>query len=47
MSLNSKNGLNVNYTLDVDFGKINFPLLGKRKKLRWTNEVSGLFSQYL
>ena len=27
----SKNGLNVSYTLDVCFGKINIPLLGKRK----------------
>ena len=27
----SKNGLNVSYTLDVGFGKINIPLLGKRK----------------
>jgi len=43
----SKNGLNVSYTLDVGFGKINIPLLGKRKKLRWTNKGSGLFSQYL
>ena len=43
----SKNGLNVSYTLDVGFGKINIPLLGKRKKKRWTNKGSGLFSQYL
>ena len=27
----SKNGLDVSYTLDVGFGKINIPLLGKRK----------------
>ena len=43
----SKNGLNVSYTLDVGFGKINIPLLGKRKILRWTNKGSGFFSQYL
>ena len=43
----SKKGLNVSYTLDVGFGEINIPLLGKRKKLRWTNKGSGLFSQYL
>ena len=43
----SKNGLNVSYTLDVGFGKINIPLLGKHKKVRWTNKGSGLFSQYL
>ena len=43
----SKNGLNVSYTLDVGFGKINIPMLGKRKKLIWTNKGSGLFSQYL
>ena len=43
----SKKGLNVSYTLDVGFDKINIPLLGKRKKLRWTNKGSGLFSQYL
>ena len=43
----SKNGLNISYTLDVGFGKINVPLLGKSKKLRWTNKGSGLFSQYL
>ena len=43
----SKNGLNVSYTLDVGFSKINIPLLGKRKKLRRTNKGSGLFSQYL
>ena len=43
----SKKGLNVSYTLDVGFGKINIPLLGKRKKLRSTNKGSGLFSQYL
>ena len=43
----SKNGLNVSYTLEVGFGKINIPLLGKRKKLRWTKKGSGLFSQYL
>lgn len=43
----SKKGLNVSYTLDVGFGKINIPLLGKRKKLCWTNKGSGLFSQYL
>ena len=41
----SKNGLNVSYTLGVGFGKITNPLLGKRKKLRWTNKGSGLFSQ--
>ena len=34
----SKNGLNVSYTLDVGFDKINVPLLGKRKKLRWTDK---------
>ena len=33
----SKNELDVSYTLDVGFGRINIPLLGKRKKLRWTN----------
>ena len=43
----SKNGLNVSYTLDVCFDKINIPLLGKRKKLSWTNKGSSLFSQYL
>ena len=43
----SKNGLNVSYTLDVGFGKINIPLLGKRKKLRWANKGSGFVSQYL
>ena len=43
----SKNGLNVSYTSDVCFGKINIPLLGKLKKLRWTNKGSGLFSKYL
>ena len=42
-----KNGLNVSYTLDVGFGKINIPLLGKRKKLCWTNKGSGFFYQYL
>ena len=42
-----KNGVNVSYTLDVGFGKINIPLLGKRKKLPWTNNGSELFSQYL
>ena len=41
----SKKGLNVSYTLDVGFGKINIPLLGKRKKLSWNNKGSGLFSQ--
>ena len=34
-----KNGLNVSYTLDVGFGTVTIPLLGKRKKLRWTNQV--------
>ena len=43
----SKNGLDVSYTLDVGFGKINIPLLGKLKKLCWTNKGSGFFSQYL
>ena len=43
----SKNGLDVSYTLDVGFGKINIPLLGKSKNLCWTNKGSGLFSQYL
>ena len=43
----SKNGLDVSYTLDVGFGKINIPLLGKRKKLRWTNKGSWFVSQYL
>ena len=32
------NGLNVSYTLDVGFGTVTSPLLGKRKKLRWTNK---------
>ena len=43
----SKNGLDVSYTLDEGLGKINIPLLGKRKKLCWTNKGSGFFSQYL
>ena len=43
----SKKGLNVSYTLDVGFGKINIPLLVQRNFLRWTNKGSGLFSQYL
>ena len=43
----SKKRLNVSYTLDVGFGKINIPLLGKRKKLSWTTKGSGLFSQHL
>ena len=43
----SKKRQNVSYTLNVGFGKINIQLLGKRKKLRWTNKGSGLFSQYL
>ena len=34
----AKNGLNGSYTLDVGFGKINIPLLGKLKKLCWTNK---------
>ena len=33
-----KNGLNASYTLDVGFGTVTSPLLGKRKKLRWTNK---------
>ena len=43
----SKNGLDVSYTMDVGFGKINIPLLGKRKKLCRTNMGNGFFSQYL
>ena len=43
----SKNVLNVSYTFHVDFGKINIPLLGKRKKSLWTNKGSRLFSHYL
>lgn len=43
----SRDGLNVSYTLDVGFGKINIPLLGKRKKTRLTAKGSGLFSHYL
>ena len=34
----SKNGLDVSYTLDVGFDTVTSPLLGKRKKLRWTNK---------
>ena len=39
----SKNGLNVSYTLDVGFGKINIPLLGKRKNCAGPTREVGSF----
>jgi hypothetical protein len=42
----SKSGLNVSYTVDLGFGKVNIPLLGKRRKKRLTLKGSGLFSHH-
>ena len=39
----SKNGLNVSYTLDVGFGKINIPLLEKRKNCAGPTREVGFF----
>lgn len=42
----SKRGLNVSYTMDFGFCKVNTPLIGKRRKKRVTAKGSGLFSRF-
>ena len=42
----STRGLNVSYTLDLGFFKVNIPFIGRRKKTRVTAKGSGLFQRW-
>lgn len=45
VSLSSR-GLNVSYTVNLGIAKVNIPLIGKRKKTRFTLAGSGFLSKF-
>ena len=42
----SKRGLNISYTLNLGFFKVNVPIISRRRKARVTAAGSGLFQKW-